>query len=133
MHYAATNFASTYFENKGSGQFASHTLPVEAQFSSINDILVDDFNKDNYPDLLLAGNLYNAEVETARNDAGYGLLLAGDGNGHFKPVDRKESGFFVPHDVKSMAPLKGQGTTFLLVGCNDDPLQIFKMSGSLEK
>lgn len=35
----------------------------------------------------LAGNLYNAEIETPRNDAGYPLLLQGDGNGEFTTMN----------------------------------------------
>ena len=38
------------------GKFIKHELPVEAQFSAINKILVDDYNKDGTLDLLIAGN-----------------------------------------------------------------------------
>ena len=126
LHYEATTFASTYFENKGDGNFEAHPLPVMAQLSSINDFIIDDFNGDKNLDILLAGNLYDAEVETARNDAGYGLLLAGDGKGSFKTIDRKESGFYVPYDVKSMLQLKGKNGKLILVGCNNDVLQVFQ-------
>jgi len=85
LHYEATTFASTYFENKGDGTFEAHELPMLAQISSVNDFIVEDFNTDGHLDILLAGNLYHAEVETARNDAGYGLLLLGDGKGNFEP------------------------------------------------
>ena len=52
-------------------------LPNEAQLSSINDILIDDYDQDGHADLLVAGNLYTSEIETPRNDAGMGLLLRG--------------------------------------------------------
>lgn len=126
LHYEATTFASTYFENKGNGKFEAHSLPKMAQISSINDILIQDFNNDQHLDILLAGNLYHAEVETTRNDAGFGLLLAGNGKGDFEVIDRKESGFFVPYNVKSMSQLTYRNGQLLLVGCNDDALQIFK-------
>lgn len=128
LHYEALTFASTYFENLGNGQFKATPLPTLAQLSSINDFIIDDFNQDQKLDILLAGNLYNAEVETARNDAGFGLLLAGDGKGNFQAVDRKESGFFVPYNVKSMQALQGVNGSFILVGCNNDFLQIFKQT-----
>ena len=67
-----------YLENKG-GKFKVHQLPVEAQISSVNEILVNDYDKDGYLDILLAGNLLVSEVETPRNDAGYGLFLKGNG------------------------------------------------------
>ena len=126
LHYEATSFATTYFENKGNGQFESHPLPTLAQVSSVNDFIIDDFNNDQHLDILLAGNLYNAEVETARNDAGFGLLLAGDGKGNFTTVNRKESGFYVPYNVKILAALKSGNQQFILVGCNDEQVQIFK-------
>ncbi len=128
LHYEATTFASTYFENKGNGQFESKELPMLAQLSSINDFLVDDFNQDGHQDILLAGNLYNAEVETTRNDAGYGLLLTGDGKGNFKPMDRKDSGFFVPYNVKSMEKIQAKDGSLILIGSNDDVLRIFQKS-----
>ena len=42
-------------------------------------MLIEDFNQDGNLDILVAGNLYTAEVETPRNDAGIGLVLLGDG------------------------------------------------------
>lgn len=126
LHYEAHTFASTYFENQGDGNFEAHPLPVLAQLSSVNDILINDINKDGHLDLILAGNLYDAEVETTRNDAGFGLVLTGDGTGKFNTMDRHESGFFVPYNVKSMASLNHLQGYFILVGCNNAPLQIFR-------
>ena len=124
LHYAATTFATTYFENKD-GKFKIHQLPNSAQFSSVNDILIDDFNKDQYLDILIAGGLYNAEVETPRNDAGYGLLLAGNGQGTFTPASPKNSGFYVPKNVKSMELIESVNGKIILVGNNNDKLEAF--------
>ncbi len=126
LHYEATTFASTYYENLGNGEFEAHPLPQMAQLSSINDFIIDDFNADTHLDILLAGNLYNAEVETTRNDAGFGLLLAGDGKGDFETVNRNDSGFFVPYNVKQMATVRNKNGRLILVGCNDDELRFFK-------
>ena len=78
-------------------------LPNEAQLSSINDMIIDDFDGDGHPDILAAGNLYNVEVVTPRNDGGIGVFLKGDGEGHFMAVPYESSGFFAPGDVKSLA------------------------------
>lgn len=126
LHLEATTFGSAWLENLGNGRFERHELPVMAQLSSVNDILLEDFNGDGHRDMLLAGNLYGAEVETARDDAGYGMLLTGDGKGQFTAMSRRQSGFFVPYDVKSMALLKSAKGKTLLVGCNDDQLQAFR-------
>ena len=131
LHLHAKTFESVYIENKGNGKFEFHPLPIEAQFSSVNDILIDDYNKDNYPDILIAGNMYGTEVRTPRNDAGIGLFIAGDGKGNFKTVDYLESGFFIPYDVKNLAEIKVKNSSSILVGCNNDYLRIFKVNRSL--
>jgi enediyne biosynthesis protein E4 len=128
LHYAVTTFATAWFENDGNGRFIPRPLPVEAQFSSVNDILIGDFDGDGNPDILLAGNLYPVEVETIRADAGYGLLLRGDGKGHFAAIPWAESGFFVPWDVKCLAPIAAGGHATLLVGCNNDTLRSFRIN-----
>jgi hypothetical protein len=129
LYYQANTFESVYIENMGDGTFTFHPLPIEAQFSAVNDILIDDYNNDNHPDILIAGNMYATEVRTPRNDAGIGLLLTGDGKGSFKPMNHFESGFFVPYDVKSMMKIEVRGSIHILVGCNNDYLHIFKWDG----
>ncbi len=115
-HYTARNFASSYFENKGNGSFQIKNLPQLAQVSSINDILVKDFDKDGHLDLLVAGNLYDSEVETPRNDASIGLLLRGDGKGNFETVPSSESGVQIIGEVRHLLPFQNG----VLVGRNDD-------------
>ncbi|MEM9674919.1 MAG: VCBS repeat-containing protein [Bacteroidota bacterium] len=127
LNYEATTFASAYLENDGNGSFKFHALPNEAQFSSVNDIVTADYNQDQYLDIILAGNLYGAEIETARNDAGIGLVMLGNGKGQFIPLTPAESGFFVPSDAKSLEVVKGNQGTQILVGINNGPLQIFRL------
>ena len=126
LEYQVSSFASTYFENDGNGKFKPHPLPMEAQFSSINDILVKDVNQDQIPDIIIAGNLFNSEVETPRNDAGYALLLEGKGNGRFEAISPQISGLFLPYEVKELALLKGVTGELLLAGCNNEKVQIFR-------
>ncbi len=126
LHYEATNFASVYLENMGKGQYQMHSLPMEAQISSLNDLVVRDFNGDGHPDILAAGNLFSAEVETARADAGIGLVMLGDGEGGFTALSKQASGLFVPHDVKSLATLRSGDHLILLVGCNDDRMRAYR-------
>jgi hypothetical protein len=127
LHYQVTSFASIYLENTGDS-FVKHPLPNMAQLSSINQILVDDFNKDTHLDLLIAGNLYSSEVETPRNDASNGLYLIGDGNGGFQPVTNYESGLFAPGDVKDMGRITIKGQSYILVAKNSDYLQLIKVN-----
>jgi len=128
LHYEATTFASMYAENLGNGHFALRPLPRIAQLSAVNDFIVADFNLDGHADVLLAGNLYDAEVETARNDAGYGLLMLGKGGGTLAPLDRMESGFFVPENVKCLTLLRqANGRQMVLAGINNGKLAAFQV------
>ena len=101
LHYSANTFATSYIENLGNLKFKTHELEGIAQFSSVNSILVEDFNGDGDLDALLSGNLYQSEVETPRNDAGYGVLLEGNGRGGFTSRLPNKSGLFVKGDVKN--------------------------------
>ena len=125
LHLQATNFASVYIENLGDGQFKVSPLPRLAQISAVNDFVIHDFNMDGHSDVLLGGNLFDAEVETARADAGFGLLLLGDGAGNFRPLSKKESGFFVPYDLKSLNMIQYHNRPLILAGCNNHELKIF--------
>ena len=126
LHYQVKSFASVYLENNN-GRFETHQLPREAQLSSINQILVKDYDGDGNLDALIAGNLHVSEVETPRNDAGYGYFLKGNGEGEFKAVPVSQSGFFVPGDVKDLAPVKVNENNYILAAKNNDYLQVIEL------
>ncbi len=129
LHYQAYNFASSYIENLGGGNFKIKPLPNEAQFSSINSILSKDINQDGHLDLIVSGNLYTSEVETPRNDASYGLYLEGDGHGTFNPIPATKSGLYVKGDVKHASWIKLKNKTdAILFAKNNDSLQIEQVS-----
>ena len=132
IHYQVKSFASIYLENKD-GKFIIHKLPVEAQISSINKVLVDDYDNDGVLDAVIAGNLYSSEVETPRNDAGFGLFLKGNNNGIFKAMKTSESGFFTRGDVKNMKTVNVNNETYILVAKNNDSIQIIKTLRSLQQ
>ena len=127
LHYKVKSFASIYLENKN-GKFIIHELPVEAQLTCINQIMVDDYDKDGKLDVLITGNMYNSEVETPRNDAGHGLFLKGDGKGKFKAVAASDSGFFTPGDVKNMEKINVKGKNYLLITKNNSFLQSVRIN-----
>lgn len=85
-------------------------LPQIAQISAVFGIVYDDFDKDGLDDIIIAGNLYNSEMETPRNDAGKGLFLKGDGKGGFQAIRGYNSGLFIPGDVKKLKAIQlGEG------------------------
>ncbi|MCY3998730.1 MAG: VCBS repeat-containing protein [Flavobacteriaceae bacterium] len=127
LHLQAFTFSSLVLTNDGYGFFVPKNLPVQAQFSSINDFVVSDFIGDEYPDILLVGNLFVSEIETTRNDASIGLLLENANQGKkFKSVSPILSGFVAPHDAKSMQTLKTPKGLQLIIGNNDEIMQHFK-------
>ncbi|WP_242203089.1 VCBS repeat-containing protein [Aestuariivivens insulae] len=123
LNLKSKTFASAYIENLGEGHFNIKPLPSLAQVSSINSILINDYDSDGNKDLLITGNLFTSEIETPRNDAGTGLLLKGNGAGDFHPTSIKESGFFTPGDAKQMKTIKVGDKQIILVANNNDYLQ----------
>ncbi|MEO7049887.1 MAG: VCBS repeat-containing protein, partial [Ferruginibacter sp.] len=98
LHYQAHLFSTVIFVND-KGKFTQKKLPLEAQFSTVNGIIVKDFDGDGKKDILIAGNKFDVEVETTPADASPGLFLKGLGNLQFQSYKPLESGFFVPYNV----------------------------------
>jgi enediyne biosynthesis protein E4 len=126
LHYKINEMGSVYLENLGNGEFQYKLLPTLAQFSVITDMLVDDFDHDGKADILCVGNKYEAEVETARYDASQGVLLKGDGKGHFEAINTTESGFSVNENSRNVAKIKIQGKNYVVVGVNNGKVRMFK-------
>ena len=126
LHYEARMFESIWIENRG-GEFVFHPLPPEAQFSSINDVIISDLDQDGQADVVLAGNMYHSEVETTRNDGSIGLLLRGQGEWKFEAVPMSESGLLLPYQVMQMEMLELGGIPSIMVAPNNDKLKVFRI------
>ena len=125
MHRKAVLFSSVMLINDN-GTFTIKRLPTEAQLSTINGVIVYDFDKDGKKDILVAGNKFDVEVETTAADASPGAFLKGTGNLDFKPVKHFESGFSVPYNVKDIQMITVQGKPVILVTSNNDKLRVFE-------
>jgi hypothetical protein len=102
----ATELRSSVLLNTGRGGFAIKPLPVEAQFSPVYGISVEDYDGDGKADILLGGNFYQSKPEVGIYDASYGLLLKGDGKGNFTTVTEQQSGILVRGQVRNIATVK---------------------------
>lgn len=128
LHYSATNFETVLLINKGNGNLELQKLPIEAQYGPTLKTIFADVNKDGKIDIVGAGNIYDAEVETVRFDGSKGYTLLGDGAGKFKSLS--QSGLMLKGDVKDMEMLKINGKDHLLVAKNKGGLQLFEIQGS---
>ncbi|MEZ4989169.1 MAG: VCBS repeat-containing protein [Saprospiraceae bacterium] len=121
-------FATSWFENMGDGTFSVHALPREAQLTSFYGILADDLNGDLHPDLLLVGNSSAPNPDMGQFDAANGLLLLGDGQGHFQPQSMQESGFYVPGEGRDLIELRtAQGNKTILAARNNAGMLEFQI------
>ena len=125
LHYQADTFASLYLHNDGGGTFSASALPNLAQIAPIKGIIATDVDGDGNLDLIVAGNLYDAEPNTPRADAGNGLWLRGDGKGHFTPVPPTQSGFLAPLNVSGLTLIHTASGRAVIVANSGDSLQAF--------
>jgi len=121
------DFNSYVMINTGSG-FNLTPLPIQAQEFPILSCISKDVNNDNYKDLIIAGNIYQTEVETPRLDSGKGLVLISNKKNNYTPLLINESGLNIPGDVKSIQNIKLEsGQEILIAGKNQNLLQIIEM------
>lgn len=124
LHYSAHHFSTVIFVNEN-GKLVPKKLPMEAQLSTVNGIVIKDFDGDGKKDILIAGNKFDVEVETTPADASVGVFLKGMGNMNFKSYKPLESGFFAPYNVKDLVPVNINGGFAILTSSNNDLLRVF--------
>jgi hypothetical protein len=111
--------------NLPNGKFSAKTLPYDVQTFPLNAVIPFDINKDGKLDLLLGGNDYNIEIETGRLDAGHGVILENTPDGNFSV--NHSNNFNLSGDVKVVKPITIKGEKALLIGRNNEALQILKL------
>lgn len=120
----ANEMSTSLIENVN-GTFRIKPLPVEAQFSQVNGMLIGDVNGDGHDDIMMIGNDFGNEVFSGRLDAFRGLVLAGDGKNNFRPLSASESGFEVPGDAKALVRVRGEGEDRVVASINRGSLKSF--------
>jgi hypothetical protein len=124
---SANTLETTVFENRD-GKFVPLGLPVQAQFSPIYKIVVQDINHDSLPDLLLLGNTDYVRLKMGKIDADFGILMMNEGKGNFRYCHQRESGLRIVGDVKDALWLKINNVFYLLAAANGMPLQWYKLN-----
>jgi enediyne biosynthesis protein E4 len=123
VHKQIELFSSVYLENKDGEGFELKVLPTEAQFSTVQSILADDFDDDGNMDIALGGNFYEMQPSIGRFDASYGSILWGNGKGKFTPLAPTQTGFILRGAVRD---IKKVGN-YIVVSSNNAPLKIFDL------
>ena len=124
----ANMLQSCYIQNDGGGKFTMIPLPKEAQISTLNGMLADDFDGDGNLDVLINGNDFGTEVSIGRYDALNGLLLKGNGSGGFSPLSIQQSGIYIPGNGKALVKLLGSSGNYLVAASqNKDALKLFEL------
>jgi len=119
------NSTSSYILWNEGGRFKWERLPDVVQTAPVKKILVQDFNGDNLPDLLLAGNSHAYDVSTGYYDANRGTVMMGLGNRAFEVLPASKSGLAIRGQVGSLAYFAGS-VPWLAVGVNRDKVYVFK-------
>jgi len=126
-HLSIQTLQSGYVENLGNGKFEFRPFDNYAQISNINAILPKDVDRDGNLDIVMAGNLYNMEAETIRNDAGVGVWMKGNGSGEFTSVRPHESGLYVDGYVKHIKEVNTPTGKIIIFVKNSDHLQTLEI------
>ena len=123
-------FKTNFFEsgvlmNEGNNTFRFIPFPDKAQFSTINDLVIDDLDDDGIKDILVCGNSDDPAVMVGVYDATSALALRGTGGGNFAAVSPAESGMSVKGESRKMVYLKAKGKTTLIFLKNNEAAQVF--------
>jgi hypothetical protein len=127
----ANTLATMVFLNRG-GRFEAVPLPKEVQFSPCFGLAVADFDGDGNEDIFLSQNFFATRPQRVRHDAGRGLLLQGDGHGHFKAIPGQDSGIRVYGEQRgcAVADYDHDGRVDLVVTQNGAQTRLFHNRGA---
>jgi enediyne biosynthesis protein E4 len=115
---------TTYFEND-KGIFRAKKLPLEANFFPVYAIATGDFDHDGKQDIILGGNTDHARIKIGKIDAGYGMMLKGDGKGNFAYVPQLESGLSIRGCIRDIVQTGDKKNEKLIFTINNDTPQIY--------
>lgn len=110
--------------NNGGLKYQVVALPAEVQFSSMKDAVVIYANNDSLPDILIAGNYYDPNIEMGRYDADYGSVLINKGNGKF--IAETINGLSVKGQVRHIKPLTIAKQQAYILARNSDSAMVIK-------
>ncbi|MGZ8559271.1 MAG: VCBS repeat-containing protein, partial [Chitinophagaceae bacterium] len=119
----ANYFANAILINDGGLNFTTTALPWQAQLSPYRDAVIVDANHDELPDILLAGNFYDNNIQRGRYDADFGTMLVNKGKGNF--ACENLNGLQIKGQVRHIKKINiGKREAFILARNNDSTMVI---------
>lgn len=85
----ANHLQTSLFASDSHGRLHYVSLPVQAQYSPVYTITELDYDHDGNGDLLLCGNITHTRIRFGKYDANCGVLLKGDGKGHYTSCHKR--------------------------------------------
>lgn len=125
IHYEANNFSTSLLINRGASDWKLENLPNQAQISATEAAVIEDVNRDGQPDIILAGNMHETEVETPRCDASEGILLLQTENGF--EAGLSSANLNMGGNVRQVAKIMIGSDAHFIVARSNGPLSILKM------
>jgi hypothetical protein len=116
--FTADYLSNAVLINNGNFNFTTKALPIQAQLTTYKAAAIVNANNDALPDLLLAGNFYENNIQIGRYDADYGTVLINKGGGIFTPASI--SGLAVKGQVRHIKPVKIGGKEAYIIARNND-------------
>ena len=125
--YKTRNFESGVLVNDGNGAFHFVPFPEKAQLSNINDLVVEDMDKDGIKDILVCGNSKDPAVMVGNYDATPASFLKGIGNGQFTVIPYANSGLDIRGEVRKIVYLKEKNNQSFIFLKNSAGAEVFSI------
>ena len=128
IHWEVNELRTGVLFNKGNNQFSFEALPIEAQFSPVYAISIQDFDGDGAKDILMGGNFSRSKPEVGTYMAQFGLMLKGDNKGHFKSIKSAFSGFRIKEELRSILAIKQKngGKSIIIASVNNGKSRVYE-------
>jgi hypothetical protein len=122
----AKQLKNCWLENTG-GKLVLHELPVPAQFSPIQNIVIGDMDHDGKKEILAVGNFFPFRVQLGREDAGMGVLLQWDRKTGNVVQSGLSPGVFLDGDVRDAVQIQTAAKdNLIIISKNNDSVQVIK-------